>query len=73
MTSNQKVKYFLCKFNTTIKTNKISNHIFEYLEVGISQVTLKTKRSSLPDQQGRIFVITIFPSEKIKTHWTCYL
>ena len=35
-------------------------------EVGISQVTLKTKRSWLPDQQGRIFVITIFPSEKIK-------
>ena len=35
-------------------------------EVWISQVTLKTKRSSLPDQQGRIFVITIFSSEKIK-------
>jgi hypothetical protein len=35
-------------------------------DVDIPQGTLKTKRNSLPDQQGRIFVITIFSSEKIK-------
>ena len=62
LTALTKENYF-----STIKTNKISNYISDYLSTNersrdFSSYLKKTQ----PDQQGQIFVITIFPSEKIK-------